>query len=112
MTSNNEFSIRLLCHDVKVAVESPKMWSVGGLGRTSLKLMEIALCDEMPADIKHSVLLHEIIHLIADMHSMEITEQQIDAISIGFFSLLRDNHELIRDIAGMPGSNTGVRSDK
>ncbi len=102
MTGNNEFNIRLLCHDVKVVVEDPKMWSVAGLGRTSLKLMEIALNEDMPNDIRHSVLLHEITHLIADMNSVELTEPQIDAISIGFFSLLQDNHELIRDIAGMP----------
>ena len=101
MTGENEFKIRLLSHEFRVIVESPTHWSEGGMGRASLKEQTIRLNDVLPNDTRHSTLLHEVIHLISDLTSIELTEVQVDVVAQGVFTLLKDNPEVVADIAGL-----------
>lgn len=101
MTGENEFTIRLFSHEIRVIVESPAHWSEGGMGRASLIDQTIRLNDALPNDTRHSTLLHEVIHLISDLTGVELSEVQVDAVTQGMFTLLKDNPELVADIAGL-----------
>lgn len=101
MTGENEFTVRLLAHDFRVIVESPTHWSSGGMGRACLMEQTIRLNNIMPNDVRHSTLLHEIVHLISDLTSIELSEIQTDVIAQGLFTFMKDNHQLVADIAGL-----------
>lgn len=101
MTGEDEFNIRLLSHDFRVIVESPTHWSEGGMGRASLKDQTIRLNDILPNDTRHSTLLHEVIHLISDLTSVELSEVQVDVVAQGMFTLMKDNPQVVADIAGL-----------
>jgi len=100
MTGENEFTVRLLSHDFRVIVESPTHWSEGGMGRASLKEQTIRLNDILPPDTRHSTLLHEVIHLISDLTSIELTEVQVDVVAQGMFTFMKDNPKIMSVIAG------------
>ena len=99
MTGESEFNIRLLAHDIRVIVESPAHWSEGGLGRASLKDQTIRLNEAMLKDVRYSTLLHEIVHLISDLNTIELTEVQVDVVAMGLFTLIKDNPKLIADMS-------------
>lgn len=101
MTGENEFNVRLFSHDFRVIVESPTHWSEGGMGRASLKDQTIRLNDVMPNDVRHSKLLHELLHLISDLTSIELSEVQVDIVAQGVFTIMKDNPHIVADIAGL-----------
>lgn len=101
MTGENEFKVRLFSHDFRVIVEAPAHWSEGGMGRASLKEQIIRLNDVMPTDVRHSTLLHELVHLISNLTSIELSEVQVDVVAQGIFTLMKDNPEMVADIAGL-----------
>jgi hypothetical protein len=99
MLGESEFNIRLLEHNFRVLVESPTQWAEGGMGRASLMDQTIRLNDRMPSDARASTLLHELMHLVSEIFSLGLTETQVDALGLSVLSLIRNNTELIRDLA-------------
>lgn len=91
-------TIKILSHDVTVTEEDPSMWSEGGMGRSYIKTGQIVLNKTMQQDSKRSTMIHEAVHYISDLTSSDLTEQQIDAVAVGMFSLLKDNPEFIKEL--------------
>lgn len=89
------YKIKLLSHDVVMKVNDPTTWDVNGMGRCSLALLEIQISKHMPPHAQGSTLIHEIIHMIADMHSIELSEHQVDSLALGLFSFIRENPKLL-----------------
>ncbi len=96
--------INLLSHKITLKLESPGNWSFDGMGRASIKDLVININENMPIDSLQSVLLHEVMHLISDMCDIELTEAQVSATSLGMFSFMRGNPELIALISHGRGS--------
>ena len=90
--------IKLLSHNVTLNVNDPSTWVESGMGRCYLPKLEILINSNMAAEIQGSTLIHELMHMIADMHSVEITEQQIDAMSLGIYSFIKENPKMIDNI--------------
>jgi len=95
----NNFDLHLFGHTIKVIVGDPSDWGENvDMGRSSIKNLTINVNKSMPNDIKCSTLLHEILHIVLDFQSMDLTEQQVDILTIGLFSLARDNIEILMHI--------------
>ena len=92
-----EHTIKLLEHDIELIFENPKIWDTNAMGRCSIKDLSILINDSMPHDSTSSVLLHEIIHMIAALNSIELKEQEVDGITLGLLSFIRNNSDIIEE---------------
>jgi len=95
MSKEKEYTLKLLSHEIQVVIEDPGDWAEGSMGRANLMQQKVHINSSMPKDARDSTLIHELVHLISDMNSLELTEIHVDVISTGFFSFLRDNSELV-----------------
>ncbi len=89
--------IKLLEHNIDVNFESPGTWAGNGLGRCSFSDCVIKVNGDMPHDGQCSIFLHELTHMIADMQGVELSEQSIDGMSLGFLSFIKNNQQFITE---------------
>jgi hypothetical protein len=61
------------------------------MGWCDSKVNKIHLNENMPEDVQHQTLLHEVIHKISDDLDIELTEKQVAALSVVLFGTLIDN---------------------
>lgn len=66
----------------------------GTMGRSDSKLGKIHVCRELTGDNKQEVILHETIHLICEFLAIELTEQQVTALSSAIFCVSKENNWL------------------
>ncbi len=88
-------TIKILSHEVKLIKNSPGNWADGALGRAYIKDGEILLNLDQSEDSMRSTFVHEVTHYIADLLSIEMSEQQVDGIAMGMFTFLKDNKEIV-----------------
>ena len=92
-------TIKILSHNLEMIVDDPHEWSDNGLGRIDLRSMIIRLSDKTSPEIQKSTLIHEITHFIFDINGIEdVSESVVNAIALGFFSFIRDNPEIIKQL--------------
>jgi len=90
--------IRILDHDIKVEFSNPEAWSEGAMGRCDMKEARILINSSIDKDMQGSTFMHEVMHMIADMNNIEISEQSIDGFALGITSFIRNNPKFINEI--------------
>lgn len=96
--------MRVCGHTVQVRTEDPGAWSSNGIGRSHSGRAEILLKSGLPEEVRQSTLLHETIHMIADMNSLKgITDEEttVAVLANALFAWMRDNKAVVAGIAGM-----------
>ena len=91
------FKMKILEHEIDVQFESPDIWAENGMGRCSFKKGALGVDHNMPHDVQCSIFMHELVHLIGEINSIELTEQTIDGVAIGLLSFIKNNPEFIID---------------
>ena len=84
------------------------------IGMSNLRRGTIWLRKNMPADFEHSTLLHEVIHQIACLNSLNLPNEEvtIDVLALGLFQFIRDNPWLAQAITDRtPLKNMACFSD-
>jgi len=89
-------TVKLLDLEFTVIDDDGSGWAAGAMGRADLKNSKIHICSEMEKGMKDSVLLHEVLHIIADIQGVEMSEQDTSCIASGFYSLIVSNKDLIK----------------
>ena len=89
--------INLLNHKIDIILDDT-LTEVGHLGRASLRRCEIKINGDMAKDAQASTLLHELVHIIADASSVQLSEQEVDSMGLGFLSLLKDNDDILEGL--------------
>lgn len=92
--------IKIHGQNITIIENNPGGWSENGMGRWLGKNGEILINSGMPDDIKDSVLLHEIIHALADMNALNLSETQVSVLANGLFETLRANPDLSLRLIG------------
>jgi hypothetical protein len=80
--------------NVNLVFSSPQDWANAGMGRSSQISNTITLREGMNKDVEGSTLLHEVIHLIADMNALSNIandETTISVLANSLFAFLADN---------------------
>ena len=90
--------LNLLDCKIDLVYEDAEHWSQGSLGRCNMKRSSIHLSSQMADDMSNMTLLHELIHMIADMNSIDLSEQSVDGLAIGMMSFLKGNPEMVKNI--------------
>ena len=91
-------TIKILSQEVEVKESNPQEWSDNGMGRSSTKDNRILINKDMPDDAKTNTLLHEVIHMIANMNSIELNETAVSVLANGLFSFMRENKKVVNEI--------------
>ena len=94
--------MRLCGCDVEIEEQDPGAWSGSGMGRSAIMHGKVVLRRDMPVTVKNSTLVHEVLHMIADMNGMsDLTNNEI-AISVlatGMHAWMRDNKQLVEEVS-------------
>ena len=86
-----EQKVEVLGCNVRVITEDPGNWAIGGLGRCDFRSSTIRLREGMSPDVRGTVFFHELIHYIDGLLSIELSEQAIDGLAVGMYSLYKNN---------------------
>ena len=89
-----EFECLILSHLILVKFED-EIWTEDTMGIANLAHQKILINENLKDDAKLTTFWHEAIHIIEHTLGLKLTEQQVDGISTGVFSILRDNPRLI-----------------
>lgn len=90
--------IDILSHPFTVHKENPNEWDASAMGRSFVKTQTIRIDDTMPKEAQDSTLIHETFHILVDMLGLELSENQVCALATGWYSFMRSNPELIREM--------------
>jgi hypothetical protein len=91
--------IRLCGMDVEVLETNPGAWAKNAMGRSDSVYGAIYLREDMPLTVKHSTLMHEVLHMICDttgLVSISENETAISTLATSLHSFIRDNPEVIK----------------
>lgn len=83
--------IHMQSHVFNVEESEGNLWNHDALGRAHLATQQIALRKELKPDAKLGTLLHELIHMIADINSLALDETTISVLANGVQSLIVSN---------------------
>ncbi len=91
-------TIKLLDHEIKVKLEDPGNWDRNNMGHSDIGAGTITIDNTMPTDTIQSTLIHELIHIIAGLNSISLTEQSVDGLAIGIYSFIKNNPDWMEHI--------------
>lgn len=69
--------------------------SEDSVGLESFYRGSIRILDTLKDDFMLLTLWHEIVHVIAEQHNLNLNEGEVDAIAAGVMQVLQDNQELV-----------------
>lgn len=90
-------NINILDHDIELEI-GPATPGSEAIGICNRDRGFIWLDEDSPVDLINSTLCHEIIHLIAEYNSLEMTEPQVDAFGLGIHSFIKNNRKVIEEL--------------
>ena len=94
--------IKIMSVEFEVIENSPGGWHEGALGRASITDSQILLRENLSETMKMQTLMHEIVHVIADMNDLpRMDDAMVSGISNPLFDFIRQNPELVKRIAGI-----------
>jgi hypothetical protein len=90
----------LLSMVIEVVEEDPSDWAPNALGRSSTIKGRISIRKGLPEDILLETVLHEVIHMIADVTAIGIRgdETSVSVLSCALSSFLRDNTQFVERV--------------
>jgi len=80
-------AIVVLGHTINVE----STFKMDGIGMSSLSDCYIGLKDSAAFDTKRSTFMHELVHIIANIQDIELSEQDVSGLALGFMSFLDQN---------------------
>jgi hypothetical protein len=82
-----------------IEVNSPNMDLIndGLLGHYLPAQCEIGVRDDLPLQLQGNVLVHEVVHAIANVYceGLNLNEAQVSGLAQGFYQVLTDNEDLV-----------------
>lgn len=90
--------VTIFSHDINISYQSPGLWGEGDMGRACVMTQEVLVNDGLPVDTKVSTVIHELTHIISDLISLNMSEEQVDGMSVGLFTLMKDNPGFIKGL--------------
>lgn len=90
--------MRLCGMDIDICFEDRSLWAQNGMGRSSTLDGKILVRNDMPITVQHSVLIHEIVHFIADSNNIDLSEGAVNVLAINIHAALRDNPQIFAQI--------------
>ena len=94
--------IRIMSVEIDLVENDPGIWERGAIGRASFKHGQIFIAENIPETTKMQTLMHEVVHVIADMNDLpHMDDAMVSGLSNPLFDFMRQNPELVKRIAGI-----------
>jgi len=90
--------IKILSKVYDIQFEDPGLWSSNGMGRCYVPDQVIRINSSMNIETQKSTLIHEILHVVSDCCGLDLTEQQINSLETGLYSVIKDNKNFDMEI--------------
>ena len=90
--------LKILDNKINVKFTDPTDWDQGAMGRCNVLTSTLMVNNTMEPDIQRQTLIHELVHWIAIVGSVELNEEEVDTMAIGFNSFLANNKKIVRDL--------------
>ena len=90
--------LKILSQAVDVSFCDAKGWDTGSAGQWCDEDNTIKIKDRLSEDVKDLTLCHEITHAIESFTGISLTEEQVQAIGLGWHSVILENWDLIRKL--------------
>lgn len=90
--------MRLCGMDVDICFEDRSLWAQNGMGRSCTMDGKILIRNDMPITVQHSVLIHEMVHFIADSNDINLSEGAVNVLANSIHAALRDNPQIFGQI--------------
>lgn len=90
-------TLSILDHEISLKNEDTQDWVPDMMGVTNVLASKILIRSDLPTDVKRSTTIHEVIHWIANMNSIELDEQDVDGLAMGINSLITNNLDWINE---------------
>ncbi len=72
-----------------------EMLGDGVMGHESFRTGTISILATLEPVFKQESLWHELLHIIAEQHNIDLNEGQIDALATGVMQVIQDNPDLL-----------------
>lgn len=92
--------MKLLDLEFAIVEENAVGWAPHVLGVADIIESRILLREGLQKDMRDQTLVHEVIHLIADITGVPLSEDQTRQMTAGVYSFMVNNPELMMDIIG------------
>lgn len=88
--------LKLLSNYVAVESCDAKGWDTGSAGQWDDSNNSVKVKQHVSDDVAKLTTCHEIVHAIESFTGIELTEQQVQALGLGMFSLIKENKSFIK----------------
>lgn len=89
-------TVRILGFAFTVTEEDSKHFTGTHDGSIEYGPQVITVAADVQGDRAREVLVHEVLHGVANATDIELTEHQVTALSRGLYAVVRDNPDLVR----------------
>ena len=88
--------IRVMSQRVTVTPCDANGWDTGSFGQYDSAANEIKVKNGLHPDVADNTICHELCHVIETMVGIQLTEEQIQAMGFGWYTIIRDNPTFIK----------------
>lgn len=78
--------MKILEKTYKIIDVEDNQFSNSSMGRSNTRTGEILISSKMPPDIREETILHEVIHILSDTLGIDLSENQVLALSSGLYA--------------------------
>jgi hypothetical protein len=88
--------IKVMSQRVTVTPCDANGWDTGSFGQYDSALNDIKHKKGLHPDVADNTICHELCHVIETMVGIQLTEEQIQAMGFGWYTIIRDNPSFIK----------------
>lgn len=71
-------------------------WDTGSFGQYDPATNQIKIKNNIDKDVSDNTICHELNHVIETMVGINLTEEQVQALGFGWYTIIRDNPSFIK----------------
>lgn len=88
--------IKIMSQRVTVTSCDANGWDTGSFGQYCSATNDIKVKEDLHPDVRDNTICHELCHVIETMVGIQLTEEQIQAMGFGWYTIIRDNPTFIK----------------
>lgn len=88
--------IKVMSQKVTVTPCDANGWDTGSFGQYDHGRNEIKIKQDIVKDVADNTTCHELCHVIETMVGIQLTEEQIQALGFGWYTIIRDNPSFVK----------------
>lgn len=93
-----EQRVKVMSQSVTITPCDANGWDTGSFGQFDPTNNTIKVKEHVTKDVRDNTVCHELCHVIETMVGITLTEEQIQALGFGWYTIIRDNPTFIKHL--------------